>query len=118
MKARLCAAILLLEAIVLGLTTPVLISVVGVSAGRACAIGLGLAGACVVVAGLLRFDWAYPLGWVIQIAAIALGVLISSMYALGAIFLALWATAYFLGRKIETERAAAEAEYAARQGPH
>ena len=27
------------------------------------------------------------------------------MFVLGAIFLALWATAYFLGRKIEVERA-------------
>ena len=27
------------------------------------------------------------------------------MFFLGAIFLALWATAYFLGRKIEVERA-------------
>ena len=48
--------------------------------------------------------------------AIVLGVEIGAMYALGAIFLALWATAYLLGRKIETERAAAEAEYAARHG--
>ena len=31
------------------------------------------------------------------------------MFFLGAIFLALWATAYFLGRKIEIERAQWEA---------
>ena len=40
--ARLCSAILLLEAIVLGLSTPVLISVASVDTGRALWIGLGL----------------------------------------------------------------------------
>ena len=32
------------------------------------------------------------------------------MFALGAIFAMLWGTAYFLGRKIERERAAAHAD--------
>ena len=53
------------------------------------------------MAGLLRFPWAYWLGWAIQVAAIALGFEVGAMFFLGAIFLALWATAYFLGRKIE-----------------
>ncbi|RLV49700.1 DUF4233 domain-containing protein [Nocardioides mangrovicus] len=109
MTRRLCSAILLLEAIVLALTTPVLIGVAGVSSGTALAIGLGLAVACLVVAGLLRMRWAYVLGWAIQVAAIALGIEIGVMVLLGVIFLALWATAYWLGRKIERERAAWEA---------
>ena len=57
------------------------------------------------MAGLLRFGWAYGLGWAIQVAAIALGFVIHAMFVLGAIFLALWATAYFLGSRIERERA-------------
>ena len=105
MQRRLCAAILSLEAIAFGLCIPVLISVAGVSTATALWIGLGLTVACIVVAGLLRFAWAYWLGWVVQVAAIALGVMITTMYVLGLIFLALWATAYFLGRKIEVERA-------------
>lgn len=105
MQRRLCAAILTLEAIALGLSTPVLISVAGVSTATGLWIGLGLAVACVLVAGLLRRPWAYVLGWGIQLAAIALGVVVHSMVLLGAIFMALWATAYFLGRKIEVERA-------------
>ena len=105
MQRRLCAAILSLEAIAFGLSTPVLISVTGVSTATALWIGLGLTLACIVVAGLLRFEWAYWLGWAIQLGAIALGVQITTMYVLGLIFLALWATAYFLGRKIEVERA-------------
>jgi Protein of unknown function (DUF4233) len=104
-----CAAVLSLEAITLGLTTPVLVWVADIRVGVALAIGLGLAVACLVVAGLLRSEWAYALGWLLQVCAVALGVLIPLMYFLGAIFALLWGTAYFLGRKIERERAAAYA---------
>lgn len=113
MTRRLCSAILFLEAIALGLTTPVLISVASVSTGTGLWIGLGLCVACLVVAGLLRLAWAYAVGWAIQVAAVALGTQVSAMYFLGTIFLLLWGTAYFLGRKIESERAEAEAAYGA-----
>ena len=105
MQRRLCAAILSLEAIALGLTTPVLISVAGVATATALWMGLGLAVSCILVAGLLRFRWAFWLGWAIQLAAVALGFVVTTMFVLGAVFLALWATAWFLGRKIEVERA-------------
>jgi len=105
MQRRLCAAILSLEAIAFGLSTPVLISVAGLSTATALWIGLGLSLACIVVAGLLRFAWAYWLGWAIQVAAIAVGFEAHSMFVVGAVFLALWATAWFLGRQIEAERA-------------
>ena len=107
-----CAAILSLEAIALGLTTPVLITVGDQPVGRSLAIGLGLAVACVVLAGLLRSEWAYGVGWAIQVAAVTLGVLIPMMFVLGGIFAFLWGTGYFLGRKIERERAEAFALHA------
>jgi hypothetical protein len=106
MQRRLCAAILLLEAVVLGLSTPVLISVESVDAARALWVGLGLTVACLVVAGLLRFAWAYWIGWAIQVAAITLGVLVTAMFVLGVVFLALWVTAVRLGRTIDRDRAA------------
>jgi hypothetical protein len=109
-----CAGVLSLEAITLGLTTPVLITVADVDTPVALAIGLGLAVLCLLTAGLLRHEWAYGLGWVIQVAAIALGFVIGAMFVLGAVFALLWATAYLLGRKIERERAAAYAEFDAR----
>lgn len=105
MQRRLCAAILLLEAIAFGLSAPVLISIADVSAPVALSVGLGLALSALLVAGLLRHDWAYWLGWALQVAAVAVGFVISTMFVLGVIFLALWATAWFLGRKIEMERA-------------
>jgi hypothetical protein len=112
-----CAAVLSLEAITLGLTTPVLITIADVSTPTALGIGLGLAILCLLTAGLLRHEWAYVLGWLIQGAALALGFVIGIMFFLGAVFAGLWATAYLLGRKIERERAAAYADYDAGNHP-
>jgi uncharacterized membrane protein YciS (DUF1049 family) len=99
-----CAVMLALQAVVLGLTTPVLISVADVSVSTALAVGLGLTVACLVVAGMLRRAWAFHAGWAIQVAAFALGIVIPMMFLLGAVFTALWAGAYFLGTKIDRER--------------
>jgi hypothetical protein len=114
-KRGMCAAILSLEAVVLGLTTPVMINLSDVPWQTACLIGLGLCVACLVVAGLLRSEAAYVAGWVIQVAALALGFVIPLMFVLGGIFALLWGTAYFLGRKIERERAVAYEAYRAEQ---
>ena len=106
-----CAAILSLEAVVLGLTTPVMINLANVPWRTACWVGLGLCVACLLLAGLLRWELAYAVGWLIQVAAIGLGFVVPMMFVLGAIFALLWGTAYFLGRKIERERAEAYAAY-------
>ena len=115
-RRGMCAAVLSLEAITLGLTTPVMISVSGVDTATALWVGLGLCVACLLLAGLLRAEWAYGVGWVIQGAAIGLGFVIPLMFVLGAIFALLWGSAYFLGRKIERERAEAYAAYHAAGG--
>jgi hypothetical protein len=99
---------LTLQAVVLGLTTPVMISVASVSVGTALWVGLGLTAACIVTAGMLRRSWAYYVGWAIQVASLALGFVIPLMFFLGAIFTALWAGAYFLGAKVDRERAERE----------
>jgi hypothetical protein len=112
-KRGMCAAILCLEAIVLGLTTPVMINLAHVPWQTAVWVGLGLCVACLVLAGLLRWEAAYLVGWAIQVAAIALGFVVPMMFVLGSIFALLWGTAYFLGRKIERERAEAYAAYEA-----
>jgi hypothetical protein len=104
-RRGMCAAILSLEGIALGLTTPVMISIAGVDTSTALGVGLGLAVASLLLAGMLRGEWAYALGWALQGVAIGLGFVIPMMFGLGAIFALLWGTAYFLGRKIERERA-------------
>jgi hypothetical protein len=112
-RRGMCAAVLGLEAVTLGLTTPVMVAVADVGLGPALGIGLGLAVACLLLAGLLRAEWAYAAGWVVQGAAVALGFVIPLMFVLGGIFALLYGTAYGLGRKIERERAAAYAALAA-----
>ena len=72
-RRGMCAAVLSLEAIALGLTTPVLITIAGVDTGTALAVGLGLAVVCLLLAGMLRAEWAYLAGYVVQAAAIGLG---------------------------------------------
>lgn len=106
-RRSLCAAVLSAEAIILGLTTPVMVTLTDVSTATALVIGLGLAVSCLVVAGLLRFDRAYWLGHAIQVAAIALGVVVPLMFVLGPILALLWGAAYGVGLKIEREQAAA-----------
>ncbi|MGA8258491.1 MAG: DUF4233 domain-containing protein [Nocardioides sp.] len=114
-RRGMCAAVLTLEAITLGLSTPVMISVADVPASQALPVGLGLTVACLLVAGLLRKSWGYHLGWAVQVAAVGLGFLVTTMFFLGAIFALLWGMADLLGRKIENERAAAFAAFDARQ---
>ncbi|UDY24489.1 DUF4233 domain-containing protein [Nocardioides sp. Kera G14] len=110
-RRGMCAAVLSLEAITLGLTTPVMISVHDVSTGTAVLIGVGLLVLCVGCAGMLRRPWAYYVGWAIQVAAVALGAVVGIMVVLGLIFGLLWGMADLLGRRIERERAAAFAAY-------
>lgn len=101
----LCAAVLSLQAIVLGLTTPVMIAVAGVDTRFALAAGLGLAVLALVVAGSLRRPWAYWLGHAVQVAAISLGFVLPVMFLLGAVFAALWVTALLLGRRVDEIKA-------------
>ena len=114
-RRGMCAAVLSLEAIALGLTTPVMITIADVATGTALAVGLGLAAACLLLAGMLRAEWAYLAGYAVQVAAVAVGFVVPAMFGLGAVFAALWAGADLLGRKIERERAAAWAAYDAEQ---
>lgn len=104
-RRMMCASVLFFECIVLGLVTPVLISVEDMDTSTALVVGLGLAGAALLIAGMLRAEWAYWLGFVLQVAALALGFVVPAMFVLGGIFGALYATAYLLGRKIEAQYA-------------
>ncbi len=114
-RRGMCAAVLSLEAIALGLTTPIMITIADVATGTALAVGLGLAVVCLLLAGMLRAEWAYLAGYAVQAAAIALGFVVPVMFGLGLVFAALWAAADLLGRKIERERAAAWAAWRADQ---
>jgi hypothetical protein len=103
---------LTLEAVVLALSVPVMISVENVDTGLAVGLGLGLAVLCVLTAALLRRPWAFMVGHGVQAGAIGLGFVVPIMFAVGAMFAALWAIAYVVGRGIEADRARWAAEEA------
>jgi hypothetical protein len=104
-RRMMCAAVLAFESIVLALSSIVLISVEDVSRVKGLVIGLGLAVAAIVIAGLLRSEVAYYAGFALQVAALAVGIVVPVMVVLGLVFGALWTAAYVLGRKIEREQA-------------
>jgi Protein of unknown function (DUF4233) len=98
---RLCAVVLVLQALVTALSIPVAISVAHADATTAGLTGGVLAGLGVIIAGLLRYRWAYIAGSVLQILVIATGFMVTTMFILGIIFAALWATAIWLGWRVE-----------------
>lgn len=106
-RRAMCAAILTLQSIALGLSTPVMVTVAGVPTATALMVGLGLAVLSLLTAGLLRKSWGYHIGSLIQVAAIGLGFVVTMMFVVGGVFAILWFGAIYLGRKIEREKSAA-----------
>lgn len=98
---RLLASVLVCEAVVVALAIPVAVAVRQVDGALAGLVCGGLAVACLVMVGLLRFKWSLVAGGVLQLLIIAAGVLVSTMYFLGLLFAALWITAIWLGHKVE-----------------
>ena len=74
--------------------------------GRALLVCGVLAVACLLVAGMLRTPAGYVLGSVLQVAVLATGFWVPTMFFLGAVFAVLWVVALRVGARIERERAA------------
>lgn len=69
------------------------------------AVGGSLAVLCFLVVGLLRFRWAYWLGWVIQGLVLLSAIWLPALAIMGVIFLAIWWWGEHAGKKIDFERA-------------
>jgi hypothetical protein len=98
---RLFATILACEALVIGLAIPVAVTVGNVDGATAGLVCGGLAVMCLVMAGSLRFPWAVAAGSGLQVLIIATGFMVPTMFFLGALFGALWATAIWMGRRTQ-----------------
>jgi hypothetical protein len=61
---------------------------------------------CLLAPGLLKKKVGWILGWILQVALLAYGFIVTSMFLVGAIFLGLWIAAIFVGKKGEAARAA------------
>ena len=104
-RRAMCAGMLVLQAVVLFLTGVVTIGMTDIGAVASLSLGLGLAVLCVLAAGMLGRPGGYALGWAVQVVSIGLGFVVTAMFFLGVVFGGLWATAYFLGIRIDRERA-------------
>ncbi|MEU3410569.1 MULTISPECIES: DUF4233 domain-containing protein [unclassified Streptomyces] len=65
---------------------------------------------CVLLCGMVTRPGGVALGWALQIALIASGVFVPTMYFMGAVFAALWWASVHFGRKVDE----AKARFAAR----
>ncbi|MGH8869579.1 MAG: DUF4233 domain-containing protein [Actinomycetes bacterium] len=95
----LASAVLAFEALVVALAIPVAITTQDVDGATAGAAGGGLAVACLVVAGLLRYRWAYLAGSGLQVVAVASGLVVPAMFLLGGVFAVLWVVALRIGSR-------------------
>jgi Protein of unknown function (DUF4233) len=100
---RLCATVLVLEAIVILLAIPVAIVIGHARPALAGSVGAAAAVTAVLLAGLVgRWGrWPYVAGTVLQAAVIVFGVVVHVMYFLGAVFAALWVIGMWLGYRVE-----------------
>jgi hypothetical protein len=69
-------------------------------------IGLGLSVILMLFPAVLGKPGTYPLGWLLQLVVLSLGVFVPLMYFLGAVFLVLWAWGMIAGGTIDKARAA------------
>lgn len=104
-QRSMCAAMLSLQAVVLFLGGLVMTGVTGIGFAAAFGTGLGLATLAVVAAGMLGRRGGYALGWAVQLVTLALGFVVPMMFVLGIVFGSLWAGAYFLGDRVDREKA-------------
>ena len=97
---RLCATVLIFEAIVIGLAIPVAITIEHephLWAGVAGGVLAGIAVLLAAVVGRPGQGWALAVGSLLQLGIIAAGLVVPAMYVLGAVFAVLWAVAIWLG---------------------
>jgi hypothetical protein len=100
---RLCATVLVMEAIVLCLAAPVAVQMSHVAPHSAWLTAGIAAIAAVVFAGVARRMLPVTLagGSLLQAFVIASGAVVPAMYFLGAVFAALWAIGIWLGYRAE-----------------
>ncbi len=100
---RLCATVLVMEAIVIVLAVPVAVRIGHMDSRYAWLIAGIAVAAALVFAGIARLILPVTLvaGTLLQVFVIAAGFVVPVMYFLGAIFAALWGIGIWLGYRVE-----------------
>jgi Na+-transporting NADH:ubiquinone oxidoreductase subunit NqrD len=100
---RLCATVLIFEAIVMGLSIPVAVHIDHLAPQAAGLTSGTAAAAAVLLAAVARRLLTVTLtgGTLLQVFVIASGAIVPAMFFLGGIFAALWAVGIWLGYRFE-----------------
>lgn len=97
---RVLITILFFEVVVYGLSIPVMIVLDGTSPALVGPLAGGAALLALVAGATFKRPFGQPLGWLAQLAGIALGFLTPIMFAVGALFAGLYLAGFLLGRRI------------------
>lgn len=107
----LCASTLISEVLVIGFAGLVAMKDPDLSVATVwtvCGIAMFL---CVALCGMITRPGGLTLGWALQLALLASGFFVPTMFFLGALFAVLWWASVHYGRKIDE----AKARFAAQQ---
>ena len=100
----LLSIVLLLEAILLFFVTLVVFGLKILSPALAFGGGAAFVVVILVTIALLRWPIGVAIGWILQLALIALGLLTPIMYVIGAGFAVFWTWCFVRGRQIDAKR--------------
>jgi len=64
--------------------------------------------AIVATLALLRYDWAFILGWVLQGVIVATGIFVPAMWIVGLVFAGMWVYSMVVGGRIDRQKSAAQ----------
>jgi hypothetical protein len=80
--------------------------------GAALAIVLALA------TRIVRWNWGVWVGWVLQLALLATGLLLPALYIVAAVFIGMWVYCFVRARKIDRDNASRSASTPASEPQH
>ncbi|MGW7548866.1 DUF4233 domain-containing protein [Streptomyces sp. NPDC054770] len=101
----LCSSTLIGEFFVIGFAALVAMKDADLSAATVWLVsGIAMA-LCVALCGVITRPGGVALGWALQIALVASGIFVPTMYFLGAVFAGLWWASVHYGKKIDEAKA-------------
>jgi hypothetical protein len=100
------SAVLIFQAIVLGLAIPVAIVIGGLPALTSGAVGAVLIVLCLAATAVISRPVGWVLGSIVQVGTLLAGIVVPGLLILGLIFGGLWITALVLGRRVDAAKAA------------
>jgi hypothetical protein len=100
----LLSIVLLLDAVLVFFVTLTVFGLKALPAGPAFAGGAVFAVLLLATATVLRYRWGLWLGWALQVALLATGLLLPAMYVVAALFIVMWVYCYIRGTQIDRDK--------------